>query len=127
MKTIGIYNCYTGVPADAIPFFQACGYNTYQRWDLGWTIWPEKHAAYYGEMVEDMNRMRAAGFRVYILLNINMRQCPSGGREGYLGRPLMRMALGRSSSRLRRACLAGSVFSPTTIMRRASSPYGRPS
>jgi hypothetical protein len=84
MKTIGIYNCYTGVPADAIPFFQACGYNTYQRWDLGWTIWPEKHAAYYGEMVEDMNRMRAAGFRVYILLNINMRQCPSGGREGYL-------------------------------------------
>jgi len=84
MNTIGIYNCYTGVPAEAIPFFQACGYNTYQRWDLGWTIWPEKHTAYYEEMVEDMKRMRAAGFRVYILLNINMRQCPSGGQEGYL-------------------------------------------
>lgn len=83
MQTIGIYNCYQGLPPEAIPFVKACGFNTYQRWDLGWTRGPGKHAAYYRELAEDVTRMRTAGFRVYVLLNINMRQRQDNEPDGY--------------------------------------------
>jgi hypothetical protein len=83
LDTIGIYNCYNGLPPDCLPFIKACGFNTYQRWDLGWTLGPAKHGGYYAEMAEDVAWMQAAGFRVYVLLNINMRQRQDGEKEGY--------------------------------------------
>ncbi len=83
LETIGIYNCYTGLPAETIPFFKACGYNTYQRWDLGWTLWPSRHAAYYAEMARDIQRMQEAGFKVFVLLSLNMKQRQAGEPEGY--------------------------------------------
>jgi hypothetical protein len=65
------------------PFFRACGYNTHQRRDLGWLRPPDKHAAYYAEMAADVRAMQADGFQVFVLLNLNMRQCQSGEPEGY--------------------------------------------
>jgi hypothetical protein len=83
IHSIGIYNCYTGMPAEAIPFFKACGYNTYQRWDQGFARWPEHHAGYYAEVRQDILRMQNAGFRVYVILSINMRQRQAGEAETY--------------------------------------------
>lgn len=83
IESVGIYNCYTGMPTTAIPFFQACGYNTYQRWDLGWTLNPSHLAQYYADMAEDVARMQKAGFKSYVLLSINMLQRQEGQPEGY--------------------------------------------
>ncbi len=83
IPTIGIYNCYTGLPAEAIPFCRACGYNTYQRWDLGWGQWPTHLDQYYADMVRDVRRMRKAGFKVFVVLTINMIQRRAGEPEGY--------------------------------------------
>jgi hypothetical protein len=83
IEFIGIYNCYTGMPPAAIPFFQACGYNTYQRWDLGWTQWPAHLDGYYADMALDVQRMQRAGFKVYVLLSVNMEQRQPGEPEGY--------------------------------------------
>ena len=33
------------VGGSPLPFFRACGYNTYQYWDLGWATRPSHHAA----------------------------------------------------------------------------------
>src|SRR5262245_46419849 len=74
IESIGIYNCYTGLPPALIPFCRACGYNTYQRWDLGWTLWPEHHDQFYTDFAQEIDRMHAAGFKVYVLLNLNMVQ-----------------------------------------------------
>ncbi len=82
-ESVGIYNCYTGMPITAIPFFQACGYNTYQRWDLGWTLNPSHLREYYADMSEDVARMQNAGFKSYVLLSINMLQRQEGQPEGY--------------------------------------------
>jgi len=81
IQSIGIYTCYSGVPAHTIPFFKACGYNTYQIWDQGWGKSPADHERYYGDMSRDVERMRAAGFKVYVLLSINVVQCRAGQRE----------------------------------------------
>jgi hypothetical protein len=83
IRSIGIYHCYTGMPAEAIPFFQACGYNTYQRWDLGWTLWPAKHEHYYADMAQDVERLQRAGFKAYVILSINMIQRQPGEPEGF--------------------------------------------
>lgn len=78
IESIGIYNCYTGLPAEAISFFRACGYNTYQRWDAGWLVSPTKHERYYAEMTEDVRRMQRAGFKAFVLLSVNLRQRSDG-------------------------------------------------
>ena len=83
IASVGIYNCYSGMPPDAIPFFKACGYNTYQRWDLGWTLRPSSLDRYYTDMAEDVRRMQAAGFKAYVLLTTNMIQRQEGEPEGY--------------------------------------------
>lgn len=74
LETIGIYTCYDGIPAEMIPFFKSCGYNAYQRWDAGWMRRPSSHARYYAEMAEELRRMQKAGFKVYVLLSVNLRQ-----------------------------------------------------
>jgi hypothetical protein len=71
------------MPVEAIPFFKACGYNTYQRWDLGWTMWPAKHQQYYADMAQDVERVQRAGFKAYVILSINMIQRQAGEPEGY--------------------------------------------
>jgi len=71
------------MPVEAIPFFKACGYNTYQRWDLGWTLWPAKHEPYYADMARDVERMQRAGFKAYVILSINMLQRQAGEPEGF--------------------------------------------
>jgi hypothetical protein len=81
IPSIGIYTCYESVPTQAIPFFKACGYNTYQCWDQGWAKSPANHERYYGRMARDIERMQAAGFRVYVILAINIVQCRAGERE----------------------------------------------
>jgi hypothetical protein len=83
IQAIGIYNCYTALPAEDVPFFKACGYNMYQRWDLGWTIGPAKHAQYYSDMAREFEQMQRAGFKVFALLSINMIQRQAGEPEGY--------------------------------------------
>ena len=83
IPSIGIYNCYTGMPVEAIPFFKACGYNTYQRWDMGWTRWPAKHEQYYADVAQDVERMQRAGFKVYVTLSLNLIQRQAGETEGY--------------------------------------------
>jgi hypothetical protein len=83
IETIGIYTCYDGIPPEAIPFFKACGYNAYQRWDAGWTRRPSSHAKYYAEMAEDLRRMKNAEFKVYVLLSVNLRQRPESETEEY--------------------------------------------
>lgn len=49
VTTIGICGCHNGMPPVAIPFFKACGYNTYQRWDPAWRKQPEHPAEYCAE------------------------------------------------------------------------------
>lgn len=83
IQTVGIYNCYTGLPREAIPFARACGYNTYERWDLGWTLCPSSHERYYAEMAQDIRGMQEAGFESYVLLTTNMVQRREGETEGY--------------------------------------------
>ena len=83
IRSIGIYHCYTGMPAEAIPFFKACGYNTYRRWDLGWTLWPAKHERYYADMAQDVQRLQRAGLKAYVILSINMIQRQAGEPEGF--------------------------------------------
>ena len=83
IETIGIYTCYDGIPPEAIPFFKACGYNAYQRWDAGWMRRPSSHARYYAEMAAELRRMKKAEFKVYVLLSVNLRQRPEGEGEEY--------------------------------------------
>jgi hypothetical protein len=83
IRTIGIYSCYDALPPGTIPFFKACGYNTYQRWDAGWMRPPSRHARYYAEMAEEVGHMQKAGFRVYVLLSVNLRQRGEGESEEY--------------------------------------------
>jgi hypothetical protein len=85
MESIGIYTCYTGLPAGAIGFFKSCGYNTYQCWEQGWTKRPASHERYYADLAQAIQRFRNAGFRVHVLLTVNMRQCRDGEPEGYSG------------------------------------------
>lgn len=82
ITTIGIYGCYNGMPSEAIPFFKACGYNTYQRWDMAWTKQPEHQAEYYAEVATDIQRMQAAGFKVFVITSLNMRERRPGEPEG---------------------------------------------
>jgi hypothetical protein len=83
IETIGIYTCYDAIPPEMIPFFKACGYNAYQRWDAGWMRRPSSHARYYAEMAAELRLMKQAGFRVYVLLSVNLRQRPEGDNEKY--------------------------------------------
>jgi hypothetical protein len=83
IETIGIYTCYDGIPPEMIPFFKACGYNAYQRWDAGWMRQPSNHAKYYAEMAEELRQMKKAGFKVYVLLSVNLRQRGEGDSEEY--------------------------------------------
>jgi predicted GH43/DUF377 family glycosyl hydrolase len=83
IRSIGIYTCYTGMRPGIISFFKACGYNTYQCWDMGWMHAPSHHGTYYAQMAEDVRRMQQAGFKVDVLLSINLRQRPEGDTEEF--------------------------------------------
>jgi hypothetical protein len=82
IDSIGIYTCMTGLPPETTAFFKFCGYNTYQRWDMGWSFEPSKHEQYYAETAQDIERMQQEGFKVYIVLSLNMHQRKAGEAEG---------------------------------------------
>lgn len=73
IQSIGIYTSPT-VPAQTLAFFKACGYNTYECWDMGWETRPALHEKYYAEMAQAVGRIQAAGFRVHVLLSLNLLQ-----------------------------------------------------
>jgi hypothetical protein len=83
IETVGIYTCYDAIPPEMLSFFKACGYNAYQRWDAGWMRRPSSHARYYADMAEELRSMKKAGFKVYVLLSVNLRQRPEGEDEKY--------------------------------------------
>jgi hypothetical protein len=86
IESIGVYfttDVMSSATVETIPFFKACGYNTYQFWDMGWSIPPSKHERSYFAAAENVERMQREGFRVFVILTVNMHQCKEGEPEGY--------------------------------------------
>lgn len=82
IQSIGIYNDHEGMSPADISFFKACGYNTYQCWDKGWMHVPSRHEQYYAQTAKDIRRMQSAGFKVYVILSVNLCQNLTSDTEG---------------------------------------------
>lgn len=66
ISPIGISICLAGPPTEAIPFFQACGCNTYQPWDLGWGRWPIRLDQCYADAAANFQQMENARFQTNV-------------------------------------------------------------
>ena len=42
---------------------------------------PSNHAKYYADMAEELRQMQKAGFKVWVLLSVNLRQRGEGESE----------------------------------------------
>ena len=79
-ESIGFYNCYhLSDDPEVIALAKACGYNTYECWDLGWFRGTDLHPQYYADMAQGIQQWQSQGFRVEVILSMNMQQVPAGG------------------------------------------------
>lgn len=72
-ETIGIY-ADLSEPPGMMDYVKACGYNTYELLDAGWSRRPDLHEEYYARLEKGIAEGRARGMKVYVILLTNMQQ-----------------------------------------------------
>lgn len=74
IKTIGLWSL-SGIPDD-LSFYKACGYNTFQICDGGFSISAKDARPYYAGGPKNIERAQKNGFKVYVILLSNVASYP---------------------------------------------------
>lgn len=72
-ETIGIY-ADLSEPPGMMAYMKACGYNTYELLDAGWSRRSDLHEDYYARLEKGIVEGHAKGLKVYVILLTNMKQ-----------------------------------------------------